>query len=105
MPGCCGYARCLRVHAETRRRTATIGIDTARWPHHLASSATKVGRGDAVTAVIYERAPLVSKETTYESLESRSRNDVSTKVLRMPQPTGRSLTYSMRTSQHGRCCD
>ena len=42
----------LRVHAETRRRTTTIGIGTAReWPHRWLRGPHKVGRGDAVTAV------------------------------------------------------
>jgi hypothetical protein len=36
-------ARCFRVHAETRRRTTTIGIGTARWPHHLAPRTTYGG--------------------------------------------------------------
>ena len=41
---------------------------------------------------------VVSKQTTYESLESRSRNDRPPTYSKCRSPTERSLTYSMRAS-------
>src|SRR6476619_2892891 len=41
--GCYGCARCFLAPAETRPRTATIGIATALWQHRWASRGISPG--------------------------------------------------------------